>query len=224
MTARSLLAAAAFGAALFMPAVAAAQTIAYATQEGYSNLRAGPSTRYEVIARVYPGSQVDVLGCLATRDWCEVVVEDISGWMFARRLEFAYSGRRVLVPDYYSYFDVPFVTFEFGDYQRRHHRNRHGHRDHGRDHGKEYTGHPGGGGPGPETIDPGYDGDPADGYAGGSGPGPDTIPPADDGGNKQYFGHPGGGAPGPETIDPGSEGVPLEGGRPCRPGRPGCQR
>ena len=94
MRTRSLFAVAAFLAAMVLPGVAAAQSIAYAAPDGYSNLRAGPSTRYPVIARVYPGSRVDVLGCLETRAWCDVVVEDIRGWIYASRLEFVYGGRR----------------------------------------------------------------------------------------------------------------------------------
>jgi uncharacterized protein YraI len=217
MSARLLIAAAVLSAALFAPAVAAAQsTIAYATAEDYSNLRAGPGTRYEVIARVYPGSEVEVLGCLDARNWCEVWVQDIRGWMSASRLEFVYSGRRVPVPDYYSYFDPPSVIFNFGDYSR--------HRDRDRRHGKRRFGHPGGGGPGPEYNDGNAAGPPEDsgfGHPGGGRPGPEEIipPSATRGYNKERFGHPGGGAPGPETI------VPLEGTTgvgPCAPDDPLC--
>jgi len=221
MSTRSFFSAAVVCAALLMPAVAAAQSIAYATEDGYSNLRAGPSRGYEVIARVYPGSQVDVLGCLASRDWCEVVVQDIQGWISATRLEFVYSGRRVLLPDYYTYFDPPSVYFHYGEHRR--------HRDRDRRHGKQRFGHPGGDGPGPETISPGDDAagppveDPGFGHPGGSGPGPEQIVPGSAGtGYKEDFGHPGGGAPGPETIAPGSP--PLEGVGPCAPDEPDCRR
>ena len=127
MKTRSLLAVAAFCAALALPGLAAAQSIAYAARDGYTNLRSGPSTNYPVIARVYPGSPVDVLGCLDTRAWCDVVIEDIRGWIYASRLEFVYGGRRVYVPDYYSYFGAPIIQFHFGNDNRyRHHRRRGG--------------------------------------------------------------------------------------------------
>jgi hypothetical protein len=157
-----------------------------------------------VIARLYPGTRVDVLGCLETRAWCDVIVEDIRGWVYSRRLEFLYSGRRYLVPDQYSYFDAPFVVFRFGD-RDRHRRNRD--RD---SYDKEVFGHPGGGGPGPEYNSP---------------PIEETIavPPA----NEDNFGHPGGGGPGPEYAAPmegQTEGVGPDGsgGGLCAPGDPSC--
>ena len=210
MKARSLFAVAALCAALVLPGGASAQSIAYALHDGsYTNLRAGPSTEYPIVARLYPGTRVDVLGCLDTRAWCDVIVQDIRGWIYARRLEFLYSGRRVLVPDYYSYFGAPFVIFRFGDRDWR---------DHDRDrnrYDKPIFGHPGGGGPGPVDR-PGYDGSPS--------PDPD------------YFEHPGGGGPGPvdrpgpdsfgggiitEEV-PGPEGSGGGAGGLCAPGDPSC--
>lgn len=199
---RSWIAAAAFCAAIALPGAAVAQSIAYAAGGGYTNVRAGPSASYPVIARLYPGTRVDVLGCLNNRAWCDVIVEDIRGWVYARRLEFLYSGRRYLVPDYYSYFDAPFVVFRFGD-RDRHRRNR------DRD-DKPIFGHPGGGGPGPEYINP-----PIEETVG--------VPPDD----KPIFGHPGGGGPGPEYVAP-MEGQIEEvgpdgsGGGPCPVGDSNC--
>ena len=127
MMRRSWIAAAAFCAALVLPTLAAAQTLAYATYDGYTNVRAGPSTRYQVIAQLEPGTAVDVLGCLETRAWCQILVDDLEGWVYSRRLEFDYSGQRYLVPDYYSYFNAPFVYFNFSNYNHnyRHRRYRH---------------------------------------------------------------------------------------------------
>lgn len=213
MLRRSWIAAAAFCAAMALPALAAAQTVAYSAGDGYTNLREGPSTRYRVIARLYPGTRVDVLGCLESRSWCEVIVEDIQGWVYARRLEFVYAGRRVFVPDYYSYFGAPFVIFRFGDYDRRHRHD--GDRDRDRFYGKEILGHPGGGGPGPVDIPP---------------IGTEAVPP-----DKEILGHPGGGGPGPENIGPeggfqtdqvpggvGPDGSGSGGGGVCPPGDPSC--
>ena len=45
-------------------------------------------------------------------DWCDLVARELfTGWVYAGRLEFLYSGRRYLVPDYYDYFDAPTVFF-----------------------------------------------------------------------------------------------------------------
>jgi uncharacterized protein YraI len=81
-------------------------------------MRAGPGTQYEVIAQVRGGSAVDVYGCLSSRSWCDVSVEGFRGWMASSRLEFLYGGYRVPVPQYYSYFSVPVVGFDYGYWDR----------------------------------------------------------------------------------------------------------
>jgi len=105
---------------------AADAALAYAVA-GTTNMRSGPGTRYPVIARVVGGTRVNVIGCLPDRAWCDVSVGAIRGWISSRRLEFLYSGRRVLVPGYYRYFGAPIVQFHFG---RPWHWRPHGHRPH----------------------------------------------------------------------------------------------
>jgi uncharacterized protein YraI len=133
MLKRGWIAAAAFCAAIALPTLAAAQTVAYAVYGGYTNVRSGPSTNYQVIARLAPGTGVDVLGCLETRAWCNIIVEDLEGWVYAGRLEFVRSGRRYLVPNYYAHFGAPYVVFRFGDRDRydrhRYRRDRDRYRD-----------------------------------------------------------------------------------------------
>ena len=180
---RSWIAAAAFCAALVLPALATAQTLAYATYDGYTNVRAGPSTRYQIIAQLAPGTGVDVLGCLETRAWCQILIDDLEGWVYARRLEFDYSGQRYLVPDYYSYFNAPFVYFNFSNYDDDYDHRRRYRRDRDRYYDKPIVGHPGGGGPGPENI------------------GPPVEEAFGDPDGDRYVGHPGGGGPGPDGIE-----------------------
>jgi uncharacterized protein YraI len=117
MKMRSLLAALAFLGAAAAPGLAAAYTTAYSAP-GTSNMRAGPGTDYPVIARVLGGSQVNVVGCLASRSWCDVIVQNYRGWMSTSRLEFLYGGARVYYPQYYAYFDVPVIGFDFGYWDR----------------------------------------------------------------------------------------------------------
>jgi uncharacterized protein YraI len=112
----SLLALSALLTALAVSAPAQAQTYAFAAGDGYTNMRAGPGTRYPVVARIYPGSEVYVLGCIVDHSWCEGVVQGVQGWIHAQRLEFLYAGRRVLVPSYYAYFGAPIISFHFDDY------------------------------------------------------------------------------------------------------------
>jgi len=114
----SLIALVAFVAALTVaPQAASAQSIAYAVP-GSTNVRAGPGTQYPVVARVRGGTELLVYGCLSGRAWCDVQVYRTRGWMSSRRLEFVYAGSRVLVPEYYSYFDAPIISFNFGYWDR----------------------------------------------------------------------------------------------------------
>lgn len=144
-----LIAVAAFLATLMLPNIAAAQSVAFATGGGFSNMRAGPGTNFPVVLQVPPGTRVNVFGCLATRDWCDSVVGQVRGWMHTSRLEFIYAGRRVLVPSYYSYFAPPVVVFNFGAWPR----NYWPRRPYAPTYGKPWFGHPGGGGGGPVYRD-----------------------------------------------------------------------
>ncbi|HEX9905417.1 MAG TPA: SH3 domain-containing protein [Propylenella sp.] len=92
---------------------AAEAALAYAVG-GTTNVRSGPGVRYPVIARVVGGTPVTIVGCLPNRAWCDAIVGSIRGWINARRLEFVYGGRRVLVPSYYQYFGAPIIQFQFG--------------------------------------------------------------------------------------------------------------
>ena len=99
------------------PQAASAQSIAYAVP-GSTNVRAGPGTQYPIVARVRGGTEILVFGCLSDRAWCDIQVYDTRGWISSRRLEFVYAGSRVLVPEYYTYFRAPIISFDFGYWDR----------------------------------------------------------------------------------------------------------
>jgi uncharacterized protein YraI len=122
MRPNKFLAGMAFAAALLFSGAASAQTLAYAVPGG-TNMRAGPSGNYPVVATILGGSAVNVYGCVRDYRWCDVIVQGIRGWASANRLEFVYGGRRVLVPSYYSYFGAPVVGFDF-TYWDRHYSGR----------------------------------------------------------------------------------------------------
>ena len=108
MKLRSLIAGLAFLGAVAAPGLAAAYTLVYATYDGRTNMRAGPGTSYPVIARILPGSEVNVVGCLSNFSWCDVVVQGYRGWVSTSRLEFSYATRR----------QVPVIGFSFGYWDR----------------------------------------------------------------------------------------------------------
>lgn len=116
MRIRQLLAAASLLGAMLLPGVASAQSVAYAV--GGMNMRAGPGVEYPVVAIVSPGSAVNVYGCISGARWCDSSVQGVRGWLGGERLEFVYSGRRVLVPSYYTYFRAPVIGFDFGYWDR----------------------------------------------------------------------------------------------------------
>ena len=95
------------------PRPASAEMLAYSVP-GTTNVRAGPGTQYPVVARVRGGLEIIVFGCLSDREWCDIQVYDVRGWMSARRLQFAYAGNYVPVQDYWGYFGAPIISFNFG--------------------------------------------------------------------------------------------------------------
>ncbi|MGH6926246.1 MAG: SH3 domain-containing protein [Propylenella sp.] len=123
MKIRTLVAAATLSLAFGLSGQAHAQMLAYSAP-GLTNLRAGPGLGYAIIAKIGGGTRLYIYGCLETRSWCDALVGDFRGWIAASRLEFVYAGRRVYVPDYYSYFNPPTIEFYFDNRPRRRHRER----------------------------------------------------------------------------------------------------
>ncbi len=108
-------------AALLLPLSAAAQN-AIVTQP--AQLFAGPAPDYPVIAAVYPGLEVSVIGCLADYMWCDVVLQDgLRGWAYGPSLAYGWMGNALPVPDYGPSLGIPLVTFFIGDYWGRHYRH-----------------------------------------------------------------------------------------------------
>ena len=104
MKGRSIVAAAAALFGLALPGAADAAT-AYAVTT--INMRAGPSTAYPVIAVIGEGAAVHVHGCLRGYSWCDVSIGPSRGWASGRYLEYVYEERRVLIPSFGVYLDLP---------------------------------------------------------------------------------------------------------------------
>jgi len=120
----SWIAAAALWAALALPGTAVARviTVAYTNGPGDTIIWAGPADYYPVVARLDPGTQVNIFGCLPTGDWCRAGVQGIPGWVRTGRLEFAYGGDWVLVSDYFAVFAPPIIEFNSVDTGPHYHR------------------------------------------------------------------------------------------------------
>ncbi|ATR22596.1 putative membrane spanning protein [Roseomonas mucosa] len=166
----------------------------YAT--GDVNLRAGPGTAYPRVAMIGAGAPLEIFGCLDGYNWCDVGAGGMRGWVSGSYLQYAYQGRRVLIPEYGPRIGVPIVTFDFGDYWGRYYRGR-----------PWYSPHDRWGGPPPPPYRPGPPPGPPPGWYGHPGGGPG-------GAGWERPGHP----PGP-GYGPGPGAGPGGGPGP-RPGRP----
>ncbi len=108
-------------AALLVPAAAQAQQV-------YLNapvqLYAGPDMRYPIIATLYPGVDMAVMGCLDGYQWCDVMLPDGQrGWVLAYNLSYPWMGDVLPVPQYGATIGIPLISFIVGDYWGRHYRH-----------------------------------------------------------------------------------------------------
>jgi uncharacterized protein YraI len=95
-------------------------------------LRAGPAGNFPPIVALRPGQPVEVYGCLAGYQWCDVSIGPDRGWFNGAWLDFPYQGRREAIVGFGIQIDVPVVAFSFDDYWGRYYRERsfYGERDH----------------------------------------------------------------------------------------------
>lgn len=187
---------------------------------GGVTMRAGPGGDYPPIVHLRRGTPIDVNGCLDGYDWCDVYADGTHGFVRGDRIDVAYEGRRVLLPEFGVRIGLPIISFSVGDYWGRYYRNRpffgererfgdrgfgdrgFGDRGYG-DRGYGDRGYGGRPGPGRDAGRPGYS------YPGGRPSGPPTL------GNHPLF--PGGDRDG-RVPDRGPDGRPdrLPGNPPGR--------
>jgi len=97
--------------------------LAYLNQP--TNLHAGPATNYPIITVVGTDVMVDVYGCEAGYQWCDIGLPDgTRGWMWANSLYFAQNNSYVPLMTYAPSFGVPLITFSLGSYWPLYYRNR----------------------------------------------------------------------------------------------------
>ena len=107
---------------LAIPAAASAQS-AFTTKD--SNLRAGPSRDYPLVAQLPAGAPVSVAGCLNDWSWCDVILPSGDrGWIYAGHLDYPYEGGQVEVLTGGVYLGLPVVTFSIGPYWDNYYRGR----------------------------------------------------------------------------------------------------
>ncbi len=170
----------------FLPAAAQAQPARQAVVNTGANLRAGPGGNYPVVAQLAPGTYLDVAGCTAGYQWCDVVLPGgARGWVYAAGLSYPYQGRPAPVAQYGAAVGIPLISFAIGNYWGAHYRDRPFYGDR-----RYWGGHPP---PPPRYVQPRPP--PPPHWVGG--PRPDPRPHFRDGGPPQFRGDDHRGGPGP---------------------------
>lgn len=116
LTIRTLLA---LGAFIPLAAQAAPGYLTDATE-----IVAGPGDMYPSIGAVPSGAVVNVVGCLGTYRWCDVVYKAQRGWVTGDRLKVAVEGRYMALADYGLRSRIPVTTFEQASYWDSNYRSR----------------------------------------------------------------------------------------------------
>lgn len=158
---------------LALPGLAFAQAQAYTNSP--VNLYAGPADDYPAVSQLPAGAPVTVMGCVSGYTWCDVVLPDLRGWVYAGNLSYPYQGSNVPILTYGTVIGLPVVTFSIGAYWGNYYRGRPWYNDEARwaHHAPPPPGPPPGrGGPPPVVhgAPPPQHGAPP--------PGPGNLPPA----------------------------------------------
>jgi len=133
---------AALAALLSLPCLAFAQVQAVTNQP--VNLMAGPGDDYPVVTGLAPNQPVEVMGCVSGYEWCDVVLDDLRGWVYGGALTYAYEGNYVPLLSYGAVIGLPVVVFSIDSYWDNYYHGRpwYGDRDRWRHGGP--PGYPGG--------------------------------------------------------------------------------
>jgi uncharacterized protein YraI len=143
ITAHKLATRATLAAVLALPCAAFSQVQAVTNEP--VNLMSGPGDDYPVVAGLAPNQPVEVMGCVSGYEWCDVVLDDLRGWVYGGALTYAYEGNYVPLISYGAVIGLPVVVFSFDSYWDNYYRGRpwYGDRDRWRHGGPSgYPGHP----------------------------------------------------------------------------------
>jgi uncharacterized protein YraI len=118
---RTRLLAVAAAAGLLLSATAFAQQ-AYTSRP--ANVRAGPARDFPLIARLAPGTPIDVYGCLEGYTWCDIGFGAGRGWLSTRSMQTSYGGGYVPFYSYAPSIGLPIIGFSLFNYWDRWYRDR----------------------------------------------------------------------------------------------------
>ena len=89
--------------------VSAAMTASATTE---LNLRSGPGPQYSVESVIPSTEEVDVMGCLADAEWCEVSYQGTSGWAYSAYLTTPVEDEPVVIYENRDRVEVKTVTYD----------------------------------------------------------------------------------------------------------------
>lgn len=88
------------------------------------HLQAGPGEDYPLVTLLFPGMELEVMGCLPGYTWCDVVTPTgLRGWAWGGLLSFSWVGEPLPVIQFGPSYGVPVIRFLIGDYWGRHYRH-----------------------------------------------------------------------------------------------------
>ncbi|MCA0994575.1 DUF1236 domain-containing protein [Alloyangia pacifica] len=99
-------------AALVAAPVSAAMSASATTE---LNLRAGPGPQYQIENVIPSDAEVDVKGCLADAEWCEVSYEGVEGWAYSAYLTTPVEDEPVVLYENRDRVEVKTITYEDKD-------------------------------------------------------------------------------------------------------------
>ncbi len=115
-------------AAVLMAITAALPAQAFGPNDGRTsataNVRSGPANKYEIIGKIRSGTQVQIIGCARTWEWCDVEGGGLRGWVPARFLLGYQDNHLVSVINYGEKTGIRIIAFDEPTYWSEHYTNR----------------------------------------------------------------------------------------------------
>jgi uncharacterized protein YraI len=113
---------------LLLAAFLFAMPLAASAQQAFTirdtEIFTGPSSEFPPVAVLRANAGVRIAGCLADWSWCDIIVSNLRGWVYAGDLVVPYQNDRVAVVDYGPQLGFAIVVFSLHSYWGRHYRGR----------------------------------------------------------------------------------------------------
>jgi uncharacterized protein YraI len=89
-----------------------------------AELRAGPGADFPRVATIAEGVQMEMKGCVASGQWCEVGMLGMRGWLNATQLDIHINGLREPLSSHRADAALPTITWNLDKYWSDNYRDR----------------------------------------------------------------------------------------------------